>query len=70
MAARDDEPGRPDTAASTGDGTRTPPAPAEAVPPDPPVGPGVPTRQDTDVPAQETPTRGAPDDPHDPPLGG
>ncbi|NEK56270.1 hypothetical protein GCU56_00075 [Geodermatophilus sabuli] len=64
MTARDDDPGgRARSGAEPGTA-------GEAVPPDPPVGPGVPTRQDTDVPDPETPTAGTPDDPHDPPVGG
>jgi hypothetical protein len=36
--------------------------PEDAVPPDPPVGPGVPTRGDTDVPGAERARREGPDD--------
>jgi hypothetical protein len=36
--------------------------PGDAVPPDPPVGPGVPTRGDSDVPDEERPRREGPDD--------
>jgi hypothetical protein len=62
---RDDEypaGGRPD------DGPRIPTTPAEAVPPDPPVGRGVPTRGDTDVPEEETPRSEGPVDPYDDPV--
>jgi hypothetical protein len=41
--------------------------PDEAVPPDPPVGPGVPTRGDSDVPREERPTLPGPADPLDEP---
>ncbi|MGY1823140.1 hypothetical protein [Geodermatophilus sp. SYSU D00079] len=64
MTDRDDEyaaAGRP------ADGPRTPTTPAEAVPPDPPVARGVPTRGDTDVPAEETPRSEAPADPYEAP---
>ncbi|MGK5172356.1 hypothetical protein [Geodermatophilus sp. CPCC 205761] len=62
---RDDEypaGGQPD------DGPRLPTTPAEAVPPDPPVGRGVPTRVDTDVPEEETPRSGGPVDTYDDPV--
>ncbi|MGY1632489.1 hypothetical protein ACI784_12365 [Geodermatophilus sp. SYSU D01186] len=66
MADRDDEyaaAGRP------ADGPRTPATPAEAVPPDPPVERGVPTRGDTDVPVEEAPREQAPADPYEAPSG-
>jgi hypothetical protein len=66
MRHRDDEyaaAGRP------ADGPRTPTTPAEAVPPDPPVEQGVPTRGDTDVPAEERPRDDAPADPYEAPPG-
>jgi hypothetical protein len=42
--------------------------PDDAVPPDPPVGPGVPTRGDTDVPDEERATPLGPPDPLDGPT--
>jgi hypothetical protein len=66
MTERDDEyaaAGRPD------DGPRIPGTPAEAVPPDPPVERGVPTRGDTDVPPEERPRDDAPADLHQGPPG-
>ena len=65
MTSRDDEvpaAGRP------ADGPRHPTTPAEAVPPDPPVSRGVPTRGDTDVPEVETEGPEGPPDPYDDPL--
>jgi hypothetical protein len=65
MSERDDEypaGGQP------ADGPRRPTTPAEAVPPDPPVERGVPTRGDTDAPPEETPRPEGPVDPYDDPV--